>query len=423
MNLYLKIGEKRVSLLRILAAGEYLRKRMNLMKVVKIEIAVVLAALLICPCPAQEGKTDPSKTGPKPMLVGLKGIVQKPGEKPVAMETGWAMFVKSGDLVHLSVAPDEDTPQENPVTDPKGPEQKKVFLFKQGHTLRWETTGGTVEKYSSTNISYKLPPSPGTYKVSAMLMDESVFSLIEPEQAILEDRNIIGSFVFHFLVMYPFDREGAGVIESYPIGLYPNEEAEDVREPVASHKAAYRPPKFFIKVTAENALVPISRHFNLGDFSPEGEKGKEHFIALDYSIVERLEQILTALREKGIKVNRLKILRGYLSPNEVERMRRKKINIAAFSRSLYGDSATFIIDEDNDGIMDDLTGDGKLDASDLTLVSDVVKAIESQTRLYGGTGVYYHFQDLYHKDTPCIQVDTRGWHTSWGDTPDEKSPE
>ena len=391
------------------------------MKVVKIEIAVVLAALLIYPCLSQELKTDPGKTAPKPMLVGLKGIVQKPGEKPITMETGWATFLKSGDLVHLSVAPDEDTPQDNPVTDPRGPEQKKVFLFKQGHTLRWETTGGAVEKYSSTNISYKLPSAPGTYKVSAMLMQESVFSLIEPEQTILEDRNILGSFVFHFLVMYPFDREGAGVIEGYPIGLYPNEEAQDVREPVASHKEAYRTPRFFIKVTPENSLVPISRHFNLGDFSPEGEKGKEHFIALDYSIVERLEQVLATLREKGVKVNRLKILRGYLSPNEMERMRRKKINIAVFSRSLYGDSATFIIDENNDDMMDDLTGDGKVDSSDLTMISGVVQAVETQTRLYGGIGIYYHFQDLYRKDTPCIQVDTRGWHTSWGDTPDQKT--
>jgi len=389
----------------------------------KAVMAVVFAALILCPCFAQEVKTDPSKPAPKPMLVGLKGIVQKPGEKPVSMETGWATFLKSGDLVQISVMPDEDTPPENSVTDPKGPDAKKVFLFKQGHTLRWEISGGTVEKYSAIGISYKLSPSPGTYKVSAMLMDESVFSLIEPEQTILEDRNILGSFVFHFLVMYPFDREGAGVIEGYPIGLYPNEEAQDVREPVASHKEAYRPPGFFIKVTPENALVPISQHFNLGDFSPEGEKGREHFIALDYSIVERLEQITAALRNKGIKVNRLKILRGYLSPNEVERMRRKKINIAAFSRSLYGDSATFIIDENNDDMMDDLTGDGKADAADLTMISGIVQAIESQTRLYGGTGIYYHFQDLYHKDTPCIQVDTRGWHTSWGDAPDEKTTE
>jgi hypothetical protein len=373
----------------------------------------------------QSGNSQPpgADSSQKAKLIPLAGSYEKTGEKPVSVQTGLAVFLEPGESLKLSVAPDEFMPPEVKIDTLSAPDSNRIYHVMKGNTLRWEVSKGWVDKFYSDGIQYKAPVSPGTCKVSALLKEESNYSLMEPEQKTLAEHNILGTFVFNFLVMYPFDREGSGVIEGYPIGIYPNEEADDVREPVASHKQAYKPPRYFIKVTPENAMALISDHFVLSDFSPLGEKDKEHFIAISPPLVKRLEDIVSGLKEKGIKFDTLKIIRGYLSPNEVERLRRKNINIAVFSRSIYGDSATFIIDKNQDGIMDDLNNDGILDNKDMTIIEEVVQSIESQTRLYGGIGIYYHFYDPIHKDTPCIQIDTRGWHSRWGDSPDDMNAE
>lgn len=373
----------------------------------------------------RSGNTQPSGTDPsqKAKLIPLAGSYEKNGEKPVSVQTGLATFLEPGESLKLMVAPDEFMPPEVQMDTPRTPDSARIYHVMKGNTLRWEVSKGWVDKFYSDGIQYKAPVSPGSCKVSALLREESNYSLMEPEKKTLAEHNILGTFVFNFLVMYPFDREGSGVIEGYPIGIYPNEEAEDVREPVASHKQAYKPPRYFIKVTPENAMVLISDHFALSDFSPLSEKDKEHFIALSPSLVQRLEDIISGLKEKGIKLDTLKIIKGYLSPNEVERLRRKNFNIAVFSRSIYGDSVVFIIDKNQDGVMDDLNNDGTVDKRDMDIIEEVVQSIESRTRLYGGIGIYYHFFDPNHKDTPCVQIDTRGWHSRWGDSPDDMNAE
>ncbi|MBN1902649.1 hypothetical protein JW926_15090 [Candidatus Sumerlaeota bacterium] len=355
----------------------------------------------------------------KSKLIPLSGSYEKTGGSPVSVQTGCIIFCEPAESLKMTVTTDEFMPPEVDLDGSKMSDSGRIYHVMKGGSLRWEISRGWLEKFYSNGIQYKAPLAPGSFKVSALLKEESNYSVMEPEQNALAEHNILGTFVFNVMVMYPFDREGSGVIEGYPIGIYPNEEAEDVREPIASHKQAYKPPRYFIKVTPENAMALVSDHFVLSDFSPLGEKDKEHFIALAPSLVQRLEDILSGLKEKGLNLDTLKIIRGYLSPNEVERLRRKNINIAVFSRSIYGDSATFIIDKNQDDIMDDLNNDKTLDKKDMDIIEEVVQSVESRTKLYGGIGIYYHFYDPVHKDTPCVQIDTRGWHSRWGDSPDE----
>jgi hypothetical protein len=391
---------------------------MNNKKFYAVGLFLILLSVILF---MQSGNTQPPGTDSKQKarLIPLSGSYQKEGEEPVPVQTGWAVFIEPGDSVKLVVQPGEFMPPEVQLDTTQTPDTNKIYHVMKGYTLRWEISKGWVDRFYYDGIQYKAPVTPGSCKISALLREESNYSVIEPEQNTLAEHNILGTFVFNFLVMVPFDREGSGVIDGYPIGIYPNEEAEDVREPVASHKEAYKPPRYFIKVTPENAMALVSDHFVLSDFSPLGEKDKEHYIALSPSLVQRLEDILSSLKEKGIKVDTLKIIRGYLSPNEVTRLRQKNIDIAVFSRSIYGDSATFIVDQNQDGIMDDLNNDGTLDKKDMDIVEEVIQSVESRTKLYGGIGIYYHFYDPNYKDTPNIQIDTRGWHSRWGDSPDE----
>jgi len=384
------------------------------MKYLKTILQIMMLASLATLVFPQEMPSSYQRTEKsKPTLVSLAGIVQKEKQEARKIKSGWAVFLKPAESVLISVIQDEMSPLESRFSQRLDP-GAKVFVSRQTHTIRWEISGGNVEEFLSGGIRFRCPKEPGTYKVSAILQDQLDHSMQKPDEKTLAEHNVLGSFVFHFLVMYPFDRDGSGIIEGYPIGIYPNEDGDDVKSSISSHKEAYKPPEYFIKITPENATVQIFEHFRLGDFSPPNEKGKNHFIALDPRLVTRLENIISGLKEKNLNVTGLKILRAYLSPYEVERLSRKDIKIAKFSRTIYGDSVIFIVDENNDGIMDDLNNDGKLDNKDLNLIEEIVQNLESQSRLYGGIGLYYYFKDLIHKDTPCIQIDTRGHHSRWG---------
>ena len=352
-------------------------------------------------------QTPASKTIP------LSGSVEMSGGEILKCESGWAFFVKPGDIVKLLVEQSEKPSGETEIEVSPLPDASGIYLMKQGRALRWEVSGGAIQKFLPGGIIWKAPGAPGSHKISVYVTEETSCSSIAPEQKTMKDLNLAGTFVFHLLVMYPFDREGSGVIEGYPIGLYPNEKAENVREPVLSHRDAYSPPQYFIKVTPENASAPISRHFTLGNFSPASDKGKVNFIALNPSLVKRLEDLISALQEKGVKVTTLTILRGFMTPNQVELLRRKGLEIAQFTRTIYGDSAIFIIDENNDGIMDDLTGDGKVDQEDFEVIAGIMTRLEDGAKLFGGLGFSKNFKDPGYRDTPNIQIDTRGWRTRW----------
>ena len=361
----------------------------------------------------EEPKPGPPLPAPASKIISLSGSLEMSDGRILKCESGWAFFVKPGDIVKLLVEQSEKPSGETEIEVSPLPDTSGVYLMKQGRALRWEVTGGTIQKFLPGGIVWKAPDTPGSHKISVFVTEDTSCSSIAPEQKTMRDLNLAGTLIFNILVMYPFDREGGGVIEGYPIGLYPNEKAENVREPVLSHRDAYSPPQYFIKVTPENASAPISKHFKLGDFCPASEKDKVNFIALNPLLVQRLEDMITALQEKGVKVTTLKILRGFMTPNQVELLRRKGLDIAQFTRTIYGDSAIFIIDENNDEIMDDLTGDGKVDQDDFEVIAGIVTSLEDGTKLFGGLGFSKNFKDPGFKDTPNIQIDVRGWRTRW----------
>ena len=386
-------------------------------KYVLVLLYIINAAISPLFCAAQDAVAPSATTASPPAakMIPLIGRVGINGGKASPIESGWATFAIPGDWLTASVEFADAAPAYVDIESAIEPAAAKTYLVKEGRNLRWEMSGGAAKKFQPGGMQWQAPPVPGSYKLSALLVEEATYSRLAPEEKNLNERNIVGSFVFNFIVMQAFDKDSNGVIEGYPIGLYPNENDAKVREPVLSHREAYRPPKYFIKVTPENASTPISRHFTLGDFSPASENGKTHFIALDPSLVKRLEDLLDALKEAGIKVSSFKILRGFIPPNGVELMRRKGIEIAQFSRTIYGDSCIFIIDENGDGMMDDITGDGNVDQADFEVVAELVMAIEDKTRLFGGLGFSSTFKDPGFKDTPNFQIDTRGWRVRWSD--------
>jgi hypothetical protein len=201
-------------------------------------------------------------------------------------------------------------------------------------------------------------------------------------------------------VMVPFERVRRGALNGYPIGSYP-------RRP-SRLESFYRPPAGFIEVTRDNEDTALSPHFRLRQFVCKQESRYPKYVVLRPELLAKLEGLLEALNERGIDATTLEVMSGYRTP----RYNRRLGNVPT-SAHLWGGAADVFVDEDGDGMMDDLNGDGRVDVGDTLVLSEIVEQIEaSQThiRLIGGLG-RYHSNEAHG---PFVHVDVRGYRARWG---------
>jgi hypothetical protein len=84
-----------------------------------------------------------------------------------------------------------------------------------------------------------------------------------------------------------------------------------------------------------------------------------------------------------------------------------------YSRHVYGDAADIFVDEDGDGMMDDLNGDGKIDYRDAAVLYDIIDGLVTETwyaPFVGGLGRYRKTAN----HGPFVHVDARGFKARWG---------
>ncbi|MBX3132232.1 MAG: hypothetical protein KF689_02440 [Gemmatimonadaceae bacterium] len=218
-------------------------------------------------------------------------------------------------------------------------------------------------------------------------------------------RDSAGGGVFHFITLLPFDRKRDGRVGAYRVGRWPAE-----RRPARSPQDAL--PAGFIAVTPEMQSLMISTHFTLGDFLPERDAQAEVWpkpLVLELRLVDKLELILTALRDSGIAAPRLRMMSAFRTPNVT--LGGARTALSPDSRHQYGDAADFIVDADGDGRLDDLDRDGRRDLGDARWLVRVIRAIEAEhPDLVGGIGVYRRDGGNGH----FLHVDTRGERARWG---------
>ena len=78
---------------------------------------------------------------------------------------------------------------------------------------------------------------------------------------------------------------------------------------------------------------------------------------------------------------------------------------------MYGDASDVFVDNDGDGRMDDLNGDGRIDYRDAQVIVAAVERVEeSFGSLVGGAGVYKATAD----HGPFAHIDARGDRVRWG---------
>ncbi|GAB4311091.1 MAG: hypothetical protein Kow0059_00940 [Candidatus Sumerlaeia bacterium] len=295
----------------------------------------------------------------------------------------------------------------------------KIYSISQRDNLIWNVSAGRIVRFLERGIIWESPLRSGTETIELKwTINRTLEDHTTPEtRRELNSSDLAGHLTLHALVSYPFNPLEQTSIEGYPIGVYADPdmpEVEKISPFVAENRDRYKPPVWFVKVDARTADLMVSPHFKLGDFSPAAERGKTHFIALDYRLVDRLEALLARIQEQHPQVKSLKILRAFLTPNQRDLLRVKGVNIATFSRFLYGDAAVIIADADGDGVMDDLNKDGRTDIGDAEWIEALVSDIERQTGVYGGLGMLDTFDGPEHdKPTPCVMIDTRGVRSRW----------
>jgi hypothetical protein len=231
-------------------------------------------------------------------------------------------------------------------------------------------------------------------------------------------------------VMIPFSQVDSGYLNGYRIGNYPRF--------LYKLLPTYHLPQGFIEVTRANEDVLVSPHFKLGQFLCKQQDEYPKYLVLDSRLLLALESILAKVNETGYHCPTFAIMSGYRTPYYNKAIG----NSTTYSRHTLGDAADIFIDADpQDGEMDDLNRDGRVDFRDTNALYNIVSKMyeprvqrflssgfidESRIQqfLTGGllsasplqqflTGGLARYRET-SAHGPFVHVDVRGVYTRWG---------
>lgn len=209
------------------------------------------------------------------------------------------------------------------------------------------------------------------------------------------------SILLNCFVMIPYDRVKGESLNGYRLGKYSSIPLKQL--------SIYKPPRGFIEVTEENQETLIAPHFKLKQFLCKQNGDFPKYLVLSERLLLKLELILEKVNEKGYRCDTFHIMSGYRTPYY-----NKAIGNVKYSRHVYGGAADIFIDVNpQDGMMDDLNGDGKSDHHDAALLYDLIDAMYGKPwyeRFVGGLAKYA--KTASHG--PFVHVDVRGFRARWG---------
>ncbi len=245
------------------------------------------------------------------------------------------------------------------------------------------STGGA----QAISPDFTAPDKPGIYKLAVQL-----------DQAMRQIDNL------SVVTLVPFSKKRGGKIGPYFLGSWPYESGGTPRTP------AYANPSGFIEVTPENADTFVSEHFRLRDFLTKDQLNVwPKYLLLNPKLLDKLELTIQELEAMGHPVRRMTVMSGFRTPqyNHTGGNTEGRANL---SRHMYGDAADVFVDNDGNGVMDDLNHDGRVDIRDAEVIQQAVERVERQNpSLVGGVGVYSACCD----HGPFTHIDVRGFRARW----------
>jgi hypothetical protein len=249
-------------------------------------------------------------------------------------------------------------------------------------TVEYVTEAGDTVPAGATS-----PPPPGIWNV-----------LIRARNEVRQVPNLA------VLSMVPISEKRSGRIGSYIIGSWPHEQGGTPRTP------AYAAPRGMVRVTRENLDLPVSRHFRLRHFVTKGQENVwPKYVLISPRVLDKLELTIDELEAMGHPVRRVGVISGFRTPSYNSGGGDPR-GRGALSRHMYGDAMDWFIDNDGDGRMDDLNGDGRVDLADLRIMVEAAERVERRyPDLIGGIGIYRPTG----AHNGFIHIDTRGYRARW----------
>ena len=243
-------------------------------------------------------------------------------------------------------------------------------------------TGGLEppERVTAHRWRWRAPNRPGMYVLT------------------LRNRATGGTMYLNVFVKTPLDPTQA-MLNGYDIGHY--QPLPEDRDPT------YARPGGLVRVTPEIAHAQVSPHFELSDFLCHQQPDHwPKYVLVRPRLVAKLEAVRSALRDGGVPVEKLTVMSGYRTPWYNADIG----NDTVYSRHLYGGAADIFVDTDEDGEMDDLNADGRVDIEDARWLADLVETVTARrSALAGGLSAYA--ANGYHG--PFVHMDVRGVAVRW----------
>lgn len=234
---------------------------------------------------------------------------------------------------------------------------------------------------------FSAPERPGIYRIAVQ---------IEQARRAIADLRLV--------TLVPISARNEGRIGRYHIGVWPFEGSATDRGD------RYAPPVGFVEVTPENRSTPVSEHFRLGDFLTKGQADVwPKYLILDPKLLDKLELVIQDLKAQGHRIEHVAVMSGFRTPT-YNRAGGNVAGRASLSRHMYGDAADIFVDNDRNGWMDDLNGDGRTDTRDAEVIAQAAERVERKyPALVGGVGIY----KACCGHGPFTHVDVRGYRARW----------
>jgi len=200
-------------------------------------------------------------------------------------------------------------------------------------------------------------------------------------------------------VVVPYDQVQDGHLNGYPIGYYPDKPRSGLKE--------FGPPIGFIEVTPENEDVLVSPHFRLGQFICKQAADSRKYVVLNERLLLVLEHALEHVNAAGHRASTFRIMSGYRTPAY-----NRLLGNARYSLHQWGAAADIFIDEDGDGVMDDLNGDGRSDIRDADVLYRLVDEAATEPESQGFIGGLAKYPSKATHG-PFVHMDVRDYKTRW----------
>lgn len=234
------------------------------------------------------------------------------------------------------------------------------------------TINGDRIAQGTETLAWTAPDTPGTHRLTAR------------DQAGRE-------YQVSIFVLAPLN--GADVLEGYRIGTYPADA-----------------PEGLIRLTEADMDVPVSPNFTIGQFICKQQPGHwPKFLLVTASMLTRVEVLLAEMQAQDLTAApTFFVMSGYRTP-----FYNTAIRSAQFSRHMYGDAADIYPDVlGNDGVIDDLNGDGVITRADAELLYDFAEGLYADNRSVPEGGIGAYSANAVHG--PFVHIDGRGHAARWG---------